>query len=95
MSRPMSNDVHVERSPRRIRTMFDGETVAESARAVLVWRSGWPPVPAYYIPRDDVRLDLLVESEHSAEHAGLGTARYWSIRVGDHMALNAVFGYPE
>ena len=95
MSRPMSNDVHVERSPRRIRTMFGGETLADSTRAVLVWRSGWPPVPAYYFLRDDVRRDLLVESEHSAEHPGLGTARYWSIRVGDRMALNAVFGYPE
>ncbi len=36
MPRPMSNDVHVERSPRRIRTMFGGETIADSTRAVLV-----------------------------------------------------------
>ena len=44
--------------PRRIRTMFGGETIADSTRAELVWRSGWPPVPAYYFPRDDMRRDL-------------------------------------
>lgn len=47
---------HVEPSPRRIRATSRGETVFDTTRALYVWES--PNYPQYYVPRDDVRMEL-------------------------------------
>ena len=95
MGRPMSEKIHIEACPRRIRAMFHAKTVADSCDASLVWRAGWPPVPWYYFPKNDVDSELLVASEHTDEHEAMGKARYWSVTVGERTAENAAFGYPD
>src|SRR5437879_276000 len=49
--------VYVEPFPRRIRAVLGGETVFDTRRAHLLWESG--RLPRYFIPRDDVRSELL------------------------------------
>jgi len=49
---------------RRVRALFAGTTVADSARAMLMREDGHAPV--YYFPREDVRLDLLTRTQHSS-----------------------------
>ncbi len=95
MGRPMTAGVHIERCPRRIRAVFHGKTIADSRRASLVWRTGWPPVPWYYFPKDDVDSQFLAPTDHTDSHEAMGEARYWSVKVGDRVAENAAFGYPD
>jgi len=82
-----------ERSPRRIRAVFGGETVVDSRHAMLLHEQGLLPV--YYFPRDEVRFDLLEPTAHATTCPFKGEASYWSVRVGDRVAENAVWGYPE
>jgi uncharacterized protein (DUF427 family) len=82
-----------ERSPRRVRTQFNGETIADSSAAHLLFETRHLPI--YYFPRADVRMDLLSASEHHTYCPYKGTASYWSIAVGGRSCENAVWGYPE
>lgn len=52
-----------EKSPKRIRVMFDGETIADSTNALLMMEA-WHR-PAYYFPQSDVRMDLMRRTDNS------------------------------
>ena len=90
---PRDHVLYFEDSPRRVRVMFNGETVADSRRVKLMHEKGLLPV--YYFPEEDVRMDLLEESDHTTFCPFKGDASYWSVRVGEELAENAVWGYPE
>jgi uncharacterized protein (DUF427 family) len=90
---PRNHVLYFEDSPRRVRVEFDGETIAESKRVKLMHEAGLLPV--YYFPIEDVRMDLLEESAHTTHCPFKGDASYWSVRVGERVAENAVWGYPE
>jgi uncharacterized protein (DUF427 family) len=90
---PQDHLLYFEDSPRRVRVMFDGETVADSRRVKLLHEAGLLPV--YYFPQEDVRMELLEESDHTTHCPFKGDASYWSVRVGERVAENAVWGYPE
>jgi uncharacterized protein (DUF427 family) len=85
--------VTLERSPRRVRVKFNGETIADSTGAHLLFETRHLPV--YYFPRADVRMDLLRPTDHHSFCPYKGTASYWSIKVGDKESENAVWGYPD
>ena len=85
--------VTFEASPRRVRVKFNGETIADSTRAHLLFETRHLPV--YYFPRADVRMDKLTPTDHHTFCPYKGTASYWTIRVGDKISENAVWGYPE
>jgi len=83
--------VHVSDSPRHVRVMFGGETIADSKRVKLVRE---PEVlPAYYFPKEDVRTDLFVPSRHTSGCPVKGEASYWSVQVGNQRAENATWSY--
>jgi uncharacterized protein (DUF427 family) len=90
---PRDHVLYFEDSPRRVRVMFNGETVADSRRVKLMHEKGLLPV--YYFREEDVRMDLLEESDYTTHCPFKGDASYWSVRVGDRVAENAVWGYPE
>jgi uncharacterized protein (DUF427 family) len=90
---PRDHLLYFEDSPRRVRVVFGGETVADSRRAKLLHEAGLLPV--YYFPIEDVRMELLEESDHTTHCPFKGDASYWSVRAGDRVAENAVWGYPE
>lgn len=83
----------VERCDKRIRVDFAGTTIADSGRAVRVLQRGIPPV--YYLPPEDVRLELLTKSSHHSFCNYKGQANYYTVTVGDRVARNAVWSYPE
>jgi uncharacterized protein (DUF427 family) len=83
--------VHVEPTPRRVRVTFNGETIADSKHAVLLRETGHLPV--YYFPPEDVRQDLLEPTDQHTRCPFKGDASYWSVRVGDRVADNAMWGY--
>ncbi len=75
----MLKPVIFEPTARRLRVMFNGETVADTVAGRLLIETA---VPVYCFPIADVRADLLVPSE--------GGGRRWSIVVGDRTAPDAV-----
>jgi uncharacterized protein (DUF427 family) len=85
--------ISFEPSPRRVRVKFNGETIADSTNARLLFETRHLPV--YYLPRSDVRMDLFAPTEHHTFCPYKGTASYWTIQVGDKSSENAVWGYPE
>jgi uncharacterized protein (DUF427 family) len=82
-----------EPSPRRVRVSFNGATIADSTAAHLLFETRHLPV--YYFPKGDVRMDLLAPTDHHTFCPYKGTASYWTVRVGDKAAENAVWGYPD
>ncbi|QIN81307.1 DUF427 domain-containing protein [Rubrobacter tropicus] len=90
---PRNHPLYLEDSPRRVRVVFAGETVADSRSVKLLHEKNHLPV--YYFPEEDVRRDLLEETDHTTHCPFKGDASYWSVKVGDRVAENAVWGYPE
>jgi uncharacterized protein (DUF427 family) len=66
--------VDIRHSSRHVRVDRDGQVLAESTRPVLVFETSLP-VRAY-LPRDDVRLDLLEPSRTRTACAYKGVASY-------------------
>ena len=70
---------HVEPVPRRVRGTLGGVTVFDSTRALYVWE--WPNYPQYYIPRADIRPEVLVDEQKS--HASRrGTVSSFGLSAG-------------
>jgi uncharacterized protein (DUF427 family) len=80
-------------SPKRIRIRFGGQTIADSYGAAMLYETGHLPI--YYLPRADVRMDLFEPTDHHSDCGRKGEASYWSVRVGDRVAKNAVWAYPK
>ncbi len=74
-----------------VEVKLGGQTVAESDRAVRLDETGLPA--RYYIPRDDVRADLLEATAHSTTCPFKGQASYWSVRLGDDVYENIAWSY--
>jgi uncharacterized protein (DUF427 family) len=70
-----------------------GVTVADSRRAVRILETSQPP--AYYLPPDDVDLDLFVASTTRTFCEWKGTAEYRTLRVGDVEVVDAAWLYPR
>jgi uncharacterized protein (DUF427 family) len=83
--------VHVSESPRHVRVMFAGATIADSKRAKLVREA--EELPIYYFPKEDVRTDLFTPSAHKSRCPVKGEASYWSLRSGGRSADNAAWSY--
>jgi len=83
--------VHVSDSPRHVRVLFGGETIADSKRVKLLREA--EVLPAYYFPKEEVRTDLFVPSQHKSRCLVKGEARYWSIVAGGRRADNAAWSY--
>lgn len=80
-------------SSRHVRVEVDGTAVAESKRPVLLFES---PLPVrYYLPQEDVRMDLLEPSETTSLCPYKGKARYWSLRLGDKDKRDLAWSYPD
>jgi len=79
-------------SSRHVRVEIDGVTLGETHRPVLLFETGLPT--RYYIPKLDVRMDLLESSEYVTSCPYKGMARYWSARVGDKIVNDIVWSYP-
>jgi uncharacterized protein (DUF427 family) len=90
---PAKGLIYFEDFPRRMRAILAGETVVDSRHAKLLHEHGHLPV--LYVPREEVRTELLEPSDRSTRCPWKGDASYWSVRVGDRVAENAVWGYPE
>lgn len=79
--------------PRRVRAVLAGETVLDTTRGMLLHESNL--LPALYVPEEDLRTELLEPTDTTTHCPFKGDAAYRSIRVGDRVAEDAVWHYPE
>jgi uncharacterized protein (DUF427 family) len=69
----------VEPVAERVRVVVDGVTIADTMRALRVLETSHPP--AYYLPPEDVRLDLLAANARSSVCEFKGRAAYVDLLV--------------
>ncbi|HEY8473835.1 MAG TPA: DUF427 domain-containing protein [Natronosporangium sp.] len=80
-------------SSRHVRIEVAGVTVAESSRPRVLFETNLPP--RFYLPKPDLRLDLLEPSDHRTRCPYKGEARYYSVRIGDTLHPNLAWYYPS
>ena len=78
---------------KRIRIVFNGETIAESANGRRVLETSHPPV--YYLPPSDVRTEFLIAKGQGSLCEWKGTASYFSVAVNGKEAYRAAWSYPD
>ena len=83
----------LERTIRRIRIEFGGVTIVDTTSAWRVLETSHPP--NYYIPPNAFSGCELVISARTSFCEWKGQARYASIRVGDLVADDAAWSYPD
>jgi uncharacterized protein (DUF427 family) len=77
-------DVHIE-------VTLAGEKLAHSDRAVVLAETGLPP--RYYLPRADVRTELLRPTSSQTTCPFKGDAAYWSAEVAGEVHEDVVWSY--
>ncbi len=85
--------VDVLRSSRHVVVRIDGEVVADSQRPLLLFETSLPT--RYYLPRLDVRADVLLPSSTTTRCPYKGIAEYHSVRVGETVHEDVVWYYPS
>jgi uncharacterized protein (DUF427 family) len=70
---------------------LNGEKLAESDRPVLLDETGLPT--RYYLPREDVRTDLLRPTSTQTTCPFKGDASYWSAEVDGEVHDDLVWSY--
>jgi uncharacterized protein (DUF427 family) len=82
-----------EPSARRVKVVFNGTVIADSEDAMVMRETRAQPV--YYLPRADVRMDLLQRSDHHTHCPFKGNAAYWHIAMGEKAMENVAWSYED
>src|SRR4051812_18540265 len=88
VSEAIPRELRYEPTPKRVRALVGGDTVADSRGAILVWESK-RAVPVYAFPDADVRRDLLEDSANPLPDAHGGGATFLTLTAGDEPVENA------
>jgi uncharacterized protein (DUF427 family) len=83
--------VDILRASRTVRIEVAGEVVAETAHPTFLFETGLPR--RTYIPKLDVRMELLTPTNSATMCPYKGTARYWSVRAGGTLHPDLVWSY--
>ena len=77
--------------PSRVRVRFNGVVVADTDHALALAEGSHPTV--LYIPRADARMSHFERTARTSHCPHKGDASYFSLKVGDRTAENAVWSY--
>lgn len=83
--------VDILASSRRVRVEVDGVVVAESTHPYLLFETGLPT--RYYLPKTDVRMDLLEHTDTVTHCPYKGQAEYWSVRSPGGLRTDLAWSY--
>ena len=83
--------IDVLHSSRHVRVVVAGVLVAETRRPSLLFETGLPT--RYYLPKTDVRMDLLVPTETETRCPYKGVASYYSVRAGATVVEDVAWYY--
>jgi len=77
----------------RVHVVSNGETVADTTQALVMQEGDY--APRYYIPRADVRGDLVTSTDTETYCPFKGRASYWSFTVDGTIAEDAAWSYED
>lgn len=83
--------ITINPADRHVEVRVAGQTLASSDRALRLDETGLPA--RYYIPREDVRTDLLQPTARRTTCPYKGQASYWSAQVGGETYQDLVWSY--
>jgi uncharacterized protein (DUF427 family) len=86
-----AHTITITPSSQHVEVTLNGERLAASDRPVLLDETGLPT--RYYLPREDVRTDLLLPSGSQTTCPFKGQAGYWSVQLGDEVYDDLVWSY--
>lgn len=78
-------------SSRHVTVEAGGVRVAESTQPLVLFETGLPP--RFYLPKVDVRVDLLIPSDRVTHCPYKGRAEHWSIDTGEQVFEDAAWSY--
>lgn len=78
-------------SGRRVRVEVDGVTVADSTNGSFLYETHLPT--RYYLPKTDLRMELLTPTDLATACPYKGLARYWSVTVDGETHENVAWAY--
>jgi uncharacterized protein (DUF427 family) len=84
--------VDVLPSSRHVRILVDDVVVADSQRPRILFETRLPP--RFYLPKTDVRMDLLTPTDHATACPYKGWASYWSLTVSGTTHDDIAWSYP-
>lgn len=80
--------VDVAQSDRHIKVVAGGEVVAETHRAKTLWETTFPT--RYYIPREDIHVELLEATDLHTRCPYKGEASYWKLKSSADVAAGEI-----
>ena len=80
-------------APGRVRALFEGHEIADSANAVVLREGDYAPV--VYFPREDVEMLVLRRTDHSSHCPFKGDASYFTIYRDAKVIENAAWSYED
>lgn len=84
----------LERSPKQLKIMFNGVTLAETNGAYRVLETSHPPV--YYLPPEDIQMQYLKPAMSQGSFCEWkGVAGYYDIAVGEQQVKKAAWFYHD
>lgn len=89
----MTDRIRIEAATTQVRIEVDGVVVAESGKPRVLFEKGLRP--RYYLPVDDVRMDLLTPTSTRTSCPYKGAAEYWSVTVNGTTHPDLVWSYPN
>jgi len=92
-SRKPEKSISSKPAGKRLTVVLGGKTIARTTRALLYHESGHDPL--YYIPRKDVKIEVLQRSDRKSYCPYKGDAVWWNVRVGDRVVADGAWSYPD
>jgi uncharacterized protein (DUF427 family) len=83
----------LEISPKHLKIIFNGVTIADTRASYRVLETSHPPV--YYLPPADIRMEYLELAQDRSFCEWKGIAGYYTVALGDKRAVNAAWYYPD
>ncbi|WP_221891595.1 DUF427 domain-containing protein [Microbispora sp. KK1-11] len=80
-------------APDHVVVRVNDTVVATSSRALVLTETNCPP--RYYLPQEDVKMDLLRSTTTTSHCPYKGDAVYWSVDTGEAPVEDVVWSYPE
>lgn len=80
-------------APGRVRVLFEGHEVADSAKALALTEAGRKPV--YYFPREDVQMSVLKANDHVTSNPDFGRATWFTIMRDAKIVEDVAWSYEK
>ena len=83
--------IPIQHNPARVVVTVAGRMIADTRNALTLREADYSPV--HYIPREDVDLTQLEQTDHATYCPYKGDCSYYSVPAGGKKSVNAVWTY--